>query len=412
MAIKHVRFGGISDRTHCSLFFFAGGVGIGAWASSLPLLVAKMELDKGQLGFLLLCFAFGAIALMVNVGRFIDQVRSSTLCLGGCLVFGTAISMVPFAEGLLPLGVLVSIAGAGFGTLDVSMNTEASQIERATGKHLMASFHALFSVGNILGAIFVANVGTFGGGLSECLGGAGVIVLITALSASSLARRSAGKVALNQDQHSKTAGSAGKTTMSGPQRTLVFMLGVFGFLAFLAEGGIMDWTAVYMVNSLGASASVGAYSFAVFTAAMAIGRLCGDLATKRIGHIRLLKIGGSVCGASLLVMLVTRNVPVTLVALAVCGLGVANIIPAVFASAGNVGGRAAGRAMSIVTTMGYTGLLVGPAVLGFVAQISNLTVSLGLVMLAFAAISAGSLALKPRMTKFHADRERELAEGY
>ena len=174
----------------------------------------------------------------------------------------------------------------------------------------------------------------------------------------------------------------------------------------------MDWTAVYMVNSLGASASVGAYSFAVFTAAMAIGRLCGDLATKRIGHIRLLKIGGSVCGASLLVMLVTRNVPVTLVALAVCGLGVANIIPAVFASAGNVGGRAAGRAMSIVTTMGYTGLLVGPAVLGFVAQISNLTVSLGLVMLAFAAISAGSLALKPRMTKFHADRERELAEGY
>lgn len=411
MVMKRVRHGsgiGISNRTHCSAFFFAAGIGIGAWASSLPLLVAKMGLDKGQLGVLLLCFALGAIILMVNVGRFIDQVKTSSLCLGGCLVFGLCISMVPFGEGLIPVGLLIFVAGAGFGTLDVSMNTEASQIERAMARHLMSSFHALFSVGNILGAIFVANVGALGGGLEGCLGGAGIIVVLTAICASLLALGST--ISNNVHPPAQTATPNGKPKLSMSQQALVLMLGMVAFLAFLAEGGIMDWTAVYMVNNLAASESIAAYSFAVFTAAMAIGRLCGDAATKRIGHISLLKIGGSVCSASLLIMLVTRNIPITLVALAICGFGVANMIPAVFASAGSVGGRAAGRAMSIVTTMGYTGLLVGPAVLGFVAQISNLTISLGLIVLAFAIISASSFQLARRMTKFRTSDEQLVAQ--
>ncbi|WP_246807239.1 MFS transporter [Ensifer sp. ENS05] len=167
-----------SRRTGCSVSFFAGGIGIGAWAASLPLLAAKLNIDKGQLGALLLCFALGAIALMVNVGRVSDRLGSSSLLsFGGSLVFGAAIITIPVVDGLLLSGALIVVAGAGFGTLDVSMNIEAAEIERASGRHLMSSFHALFSIGNIVGAFLVGVAVTYGGRLQECLGVAGLLIV-------------------------------------------------------------------------------------------------------------------------------------------------------------------------------------------------------------------------------------------
>jgi len=154
------------------------------------------------------------------------------------------------------------------------------------------------------------------------------------------------------------------------------------------------------VGTLGASESVGAYAFAVFSASMALGRLLGDIVTQRVGHVSILRIGGVVCGLSILAMLIAHNVVVGIVALAICGFGVANMIPAVFASAGKIGSQAAGRAMSIVTTLGYTGLLIGPALLGFIAQISSLTISLALVALSFGAISVGTVYLKRLTAEF------------
>ncbi|TCN19271.1 MFS transporter [Sinorhizobium americanum] len=396
-----------SKRVRCSLFFLAGGVGIGAWASSLPLLAAKLGLDKGQLGTLLLCFALGAIVLMVNVGRISDRFSGSyALSLGGSLVFGLAILMIPFVDGLVMVGALVLLAGAAFGTLDVSMNIEASDIERATERHLMSSFHALFSIGNIVGASLVGFLASYGGGLRECLGGAGILVLLSALSTRFVARNDTRQ----QSRATDTGATDSQATLNRSQTLLVLLFGVVAFLAFLAEGGIMDWSAVYMVDTLGSSESVGAYAFAIFAAAMAIGRLLGDGVTKRIGHVNVLRFGGLVCALSLSTMLIGNSVEISLAVLALCGFGVANMIPAVFASAGRIGSGAAGRAMSIVTTMGYSGLLFGPALLGFVAQVSSLTVSLGLVTLAFALISLGTLYLKRRLSQFR--KQTQTSESF
>lgn len=396
-----------SRRLRSSLFFLAGGVGIGGWAASLPLLSDKMALDKGELGVLLLCFALGAIVLMVNAGRYLDRLKKiHTVSLSGSVVFGLAIAAVPFVESTWLLGGLVFLAGAGFGTLDVSMNTEASALERASGRHMMSSFHALFSIGNIIGAFLVGKVAAHGGTLLECLGGAGIVVLFTTVSTVFVATGAGGQ----PSSGNLASDTAPVAPFSSSQRQLIIMFGAVGFLAFLAEGGLLDWTAIYMVDVLGASESQGAYAFAVFAAAMAIGRLLGDFAARHIGHASLLKVGGIICALSILTMLLAANPVVTLIVLTFCGLGVANMIPAVFASAGHIGAHAAGRAMAIVTTMGYSGLLLGPALLGFVAQISSLTVSLGLVMLAFVLISAGTLYLSRRIK--HYDAHSSAATGF
>lgn len=388
-----------SKRVRCSLSFFSAGIGIGAWAASLPSLSAKVGLDKGQLGILLLCFALGAIVLMVNIGRFIDRLPSSyPLSFWGSVVFGTGIFLVPFTDNLVVLGGIVFATGAGFGTFDVSINTEASEIERETDRHLMSSFHALFSVGNILGASLVGTATTYGGHLRECLAGAGVLVILTMLATLLIKQPKA------QGAPRAAAGAeiGNRVSLSSSQRLLVLLLGTIAFLAFLAEGGIMDWTAVYMVGSLNASESVGAYAFAIFASAMAVGRFLGDGVTKRAGHVNILRVGGLLCALSLLTMLLGRSIPISLFVLALCGFGVANMIPAVFAAAGKIGSNAAGRAMSIVTTMGYSGLLLGPAGLGFVAQASSLGFSLALVALAFCLIAVGTFYLDRRLKEYHA----------
>lgn len=388
-----------SSRLHCNLFFLAAGIGIGAWASSLPLLAAGVGLDKGQLGLVLLCFALGAIVLMINVGRYIDRVISSqTLSLCGSAVFGAAFLVIPFIDNPIALGGCVFVAGAAFGTLDVAMNTEASQIERESGRHLMSSFHAVFSIGNLAGAFLVGQLISHGGGLQVCLGAAGILVLALALSTRMIATN-AGHPSLGS--HSEDAAGT-NTALSAAQRALIFLLGAIAFLALLAEGGMMDWTAIYMIDILGASESHGAYAFAIFAAAMAGGRLVGDAVTRRVGHMPLIRIGGVLCAASVAILLLANNAALSLAALALCGFGVANMVPAVFASAGNVGGAAAGKAISIVSTMGYSGLLLGPALLGFLAQATSLVVSFVLIMLAFLSIAAATFQLGRRLKQHQA----------
>jgi predicted MFS family arabinose efflux permease len=383
-----------SSRLHCNLFFLAAGIGIGAWASSLPLLAAGIGLKKGQLGTVLLCFAFGAIVLMINVGRYIDRVISNQLLsLCGSVVFGAAFLAIPFIENPIVLGGCVFVAGAAFGTLDVAMNTEASQIELETGRHLMSSFHAVFSIGNLAGALLVGQLIGHGGGLQVCLGVAGLLVVALALSTRMVATKAAHRSS-NQNPEGMPSAS---TSLGAAQRTLILVLGSIAFLALLAEGGMMDWTAIYMIDILGASESHGAYAFAIFAGAMACGRLVGDAVTQRFGHVPLIRLGGVLCAVSVAILLLANSAVLSLAALALCGLGVANMVPAVFASAGNVGGAAAGKAISIVSTMGYSGLLLGPALLGFLAEATSLVVSFILIMLAFLLIAAGTFHLRRRL---------------
>lgn len=382
-----------SKRVRCCAFFLAAGVGIGAWASSLPLVSTKLEIDKGGLGFLLLGFAAGAIVLMVTIGRFMDRLQSDKLSLAGCLVFGVCILSVPMVNDVIAAALLILIAGAGFGTLDVSMNTEASHLERETKRHLMSSFHAVFSVGALLGALLVGRIVSVGGGLNICLGMAGSIVILLALGS----RLIAGGQSFDHHAGHSLSNVLKQRRLSRQQLAMVLMFGAIAFLSMLAEGGVMDWIAIYLVTELGAPESVGAYAFGTFAATMALGRFTGDMATRRIGHTDVIRIGSLVCAVSVLAMLVSGSVGITMIALALCGFGVANLVPAVFAAAGHLGRDAAGRAMSIVTTMGYSGLLLGPALLGFVAEHLTLATSFGVIAAAFILISIVSFYVGKRM---------------
>ncbi|RWC94564.1 MAG: MFS transporter [Mesorhizobium sp.] len=377
------------SRFFCSLFFLGGGIGIGAWASSLPVLSIQMNLDKGQLGLVLICFALGAILMMTNIARLIAIVPSSVLSLVGSITFGATLTALPYVGDAWPLAAIVFLAGAGFGTLDVSMNIDASALERRMRRQVMSSFHAVFSFGSLAGAFVVGQILSHGGALGVCLGVTGAGVAAVALVACT-GWNNAARLDGPADAIEATDGKFDSALTNH-----LYLLGGLAFLGMLAEGGMMDWSAIYIVTRSGGAESTGAYGFAAFATMMATGRLFGDVIANSIGQMTMLSYCTMICAGSVLVLiLMGGNLPVVLVALTVCGLGLANVVPTLFAAAGRAGGTSAARAMSIVTTMGYAGLLLGPGLLGLIAHVGSLTGSFLVILLAFIAIAVSARSVR------------------
>ncbi|RWQ59514.1 MFS transporter [Mesorhizobium sp.] len=376
------------SRQASFMVFLAGGIGIGAWAASLPSISAELQIDKGTLGFVLLCFAAGAILTMTNVGRLVPRFGTRTLCLIACTGFGLALIVAPHTPSVTSLGLVVAFAGASFGALDVLMNTDAAFLERRVGRHIMSSFHALFSVGNLGGAGICGLILSAGGNVQACLGVAGMGVVLFG---------AAGCWLSEPHVSVRKSSNEGLARLDPVQRRRLLLVGVIAFLALFSEGALMDWTAVYLVGNAGASESIGAFGFAVFAGMMAIGRMVGDAMANAFGPVRLLRLGSAASAVALAVILGISTVPVIFLALILCGFGIANVVPALFAAAGRIGGHAAGSAMSLVATLGYAGLLVGPAFIGMLAQATSLSGSLWVVFVAFAVITLAAGATRPHI---------------
>jgi predicted MFS family arabinose efflux permease len=373
-----------SSRLAVSAVFLAAGTGIGAWAACLPALSAQASLDKRELGIVLLCFALGAIAAMMSMGKVLAKHGTSLACVVCAALFGAVLVAVPYATGMAMLSVLVLVGGAAFGALDVAMNTEASAIERQSENPVMSSFHAVFSVGSLAGAGLSAQLLATGGDFATCLTAAGAAVIVLGVLAW-MRHSSAANLRLAPD-----APPLATIGLSSAQKRHLWLVGGLAFLALLTEGALMDWSAIYLVGTIGASESAGAFGFALFAGMMAFGRAIGDVATRIAGPERLLRFGAASVAAGLAAMLLFSSVTAVYVALAVCGLGISNVVPAVFSAAGRIGGDAAAVAMSRVTTLGYAGLLVGPPFIGFLAEATTLSASLWAVVSAAVVVSLGA----------------------
>jgi MFS family permease len=373
-------------RVSTSGFFLAAGLGIGSWAANLPSLSSALNLSEGELGLVLLCFALGAILTMTSSGRMIGRWGAPKICLVGASVFGCTLAAVPHASGALSLAVIVGLSGAFFGALDVAMNTDASAIEHTLQKPLMSSFHAVFSIGNFIGAAAVGLLLREGADLRVCMAAAGGLVLATSIGSALLSKR-AGQSTVSIDPAESLNGSA-----SGfQQRKLqIYLLGFLAFLAFFAEGSLADWSSIYLVRVIGTSESTGAFGFAVFAIMMAIGRSIGDLLIKRFGTAGILASSAVLAGASVWSALIASNEYIIIACLGLAGLGAANVIPAIFSATGRLGGAERGTALSRVATMGYSGLLAGPPFIGFLAEMSSLTVSLTFVVGTMFVIALGN----------------------
>jgi len=360
-------------RLAVSAIFLGNGFGIGTWAAQLPRFKAALGLSDGQLSLALLAFSLGAVALMPAIGWLTARVGSRKVTLTAAFAFAAALLLPGLAPNLASFVAASLLAGACNGALDVSMNTNATAVERYWGQAIMSSFHAFFSLGGLAGAaasgLFIAaGIDIAPTLFISCLG-LGLLFLVAAF--------------WMLEETERFAEGHGFAWPRGP----VVILAILALFCFIVEGAMVDWTAIYLQTIAGASLETAVAGFAAFSLAMTACRFMGDFAVRRLGRVRSLQFGGLLAAFGLaLAMLMPQPLPATL-GFALVGVGLANAVPVLFSTAGQMKDIPPSIGVAMVASLGYAGLLLGPPLIGFGGDIVGLRAMLGL-LIAFALAAA------------------------
>ncbi len=363
--------------------FVALGSFWGAWAALVPDMRAQSGASDGELGVALLFAGVGAIPAMLFTGRLWRRLGWWLLPVGGLLF---AAAMLPPIAATTPLALAVTAAlfGAGSGVLDVSMNAAISDVEAGTGARLMFGAHALFSLGVLVAAVATGFAREFGAEPVHVLGTVALITALIALGtigAARNARRAASGEPLGE--------------VAAPAVTAIVILAILCALAFLVEDAIQNWSALHMERNLGAGPALGGAAPGIFAGSMFLGRALGQRLGDRFSERSLLSGGALMAAVGTGILAVAPEAFVALAGLAMAGAGISMVAPALFARAGRLAGPSGrGAAIARVTAIGYTGFVIGPGLVGLLAQAINLrTAIIALALLALVVAVGGWLVM-------------------
>ncbi|MQS10970.1 MFS transporter [Streptomyces kaniharaensis] len=367
-------------RTGIALVFAVHGAAGGSFVTRIPWIQDRLDLSPAQLGAALVMPAIGSSLAMPLAGRFVHRHGGRTAVRGLLSIWCLALALPALAPSLPALCVALLVYGATAGMADVAMNAQGVEIEERLGRSIMSGLHGMWSAGGLLASGF--------GILAAHLDlDARLQLALTALVLLALAQPVCRRL---PDLRAPEEEQAPPRFALPPRSSLA--IGLVGFCAVFAEGASMDWSGVYLRDVAGASATVAAASYTAFSLTMAVSRLAGDAAIRRLGAVRATRLGGAVATTGGLLVVAADGPALAIPGFALIGVGIAVIVPLAFAAAGRIGTNPS-QAIAGVATVTYTSGLIAPAVIGALAQATSLTVSFGLVTaLAFALVpSAGAL---------------------
>lgn len=345
-------------------FFFIGGFGSASWAPLVPLLRERLSIGDDVLGLLLLCVGIGSLVTMPLAGALSSRLGCRRVLTAVSVLYAAVLLAICTVDSLWFAVPVILLFGALMGCVDVVINVAAVIVEQGIGRRIMSGMHAFWSIGGFVGA---GLYGVWGGalGLSPMQStaiAAGIILLFTGLFGRNLI----------------PYGGGGGKLIALPRGIIVFV-GIAAFIAFLSEGAVMDWSGVYLTTVRGYDLALAGMGFSVFSAAMFLMRLFGDAVVQRLGQ-RPVAVGGALlaCAGILLVMFAPVDALLYAGFFAI-GIGAANIVPVFFSLMGKQDVMPIGAAVSAVSTMGYLGILAGPAAIGFVSHMVSLQAAFGIL---------------------------------
>jgi predicted MFS family arabinose efflux permease len=293
------------------------------------------------------------------------------------------------ADSWWALGLALLCFGFGNGTIDVAMNSHAVVVERAYPRPIMASFHAMWSIGGAFAALVGAGTLAAGVPTAVTLGVTGAVCVVVSLATA--------RFLIDAAPEPEAAGGAGATPSAKPPRRLVWLLGAIAFAMMLAEGVANDWAALHAEDVLGTSTSTAAFAYGSFAVAMTAGRFATDRVAALVGPVAIVRYGAALAAFGLTLVVFTPWLPLALVGWALFGLGLSGSVPQLFSAAGNLDPRASGALMARVVGLGYVGLLAGPALIGGLAHWVplNAAFAVPVVLCVLGAVFANVLAPRP-----------------
>ena len=363
-------------RWSVSALFFVNGLLIGAWAPRIPVLMARLDITEARAGLIVLALGLGSLCVMPVFGAMVARAGSARAVRLAAWLAAPSMIWISVAPGYWSVAAAVALFGGLAGGMDVAMNANAVAVERARGRAIMSSCHGFWSLGAFAGA---GSGGWIIQQFGEVFHGIAVSAAVALVLVWAQGR-------LVQDA---PAPDAPRAPLRLPRSPLPWLLGIIALTAMIPEGAILDWAAVYLQREMGASLALAGWGFAACAATMAAMRFLGDALRRRFGAVTTLRASAAVAMAGLALAGLSATPGPAIAGFALAGIGIANMVPIAFSAAGNVPGLAAGMGLSVVTMMGYSGILLAPGSIGFLAE----RIGLGVIYLGLAAMLMVPLAL-------------------
>lgn len=358
------------------IVFLIAGLGMSSWAPLVPFASQRLQLSGASLGGLLLCLGIGSLAAMPVTGALVGRFGCRRVMFCSTLVILAMLPLLATLDKMWMMATTLMVFGAGLGMLDVAMNVQAVEVEKAARKPLMSGFHGFFSLGGILGAGAISLMLSVG--LSPLMAVSVILLLMALLLAASL------PTLMSERLHQPD-----QPWLVVP-RGFVAFLGLLCFILFLAEGAVLDWGALLLLQNPAMSTAHAGLGYAIFSVAMTLGRLTGDRIIHRFGRFPVMLTGALTASAGLALAVFLPWPQVALLAFLLVGFGLSNTVPMLFNAVGNQQDMPSNLAISAMTTLGYAGILSGPALIGFISQWLSLSGAFLLIALLLLAVAASA----------------------
>lgn len=340
------------------------GLAFGLWAMLVPFVKDRLSVDKAQLGMLLLLIATGAVISMFFTGYTAAKLGCRKTVIISTLLISVCLPVLSVSSSVALTGLFMFLFGMGLGMLDVTLNIQGAIVEESMKKHLMAGFHSMYSFGVFFGILFITY-------LLKHISSSYAAFAVTALIVILLITIIPALLTYGGDKPQKI--------FIKPTRIL-FVLGMICFIAFVAEGVILDWSALFMREVRNIPPEYAGYSFSLFYITMGIFRFLGDKTAEKFSIKTILFFSSILSILGLYIMLYVPYNAASFIGFTLAGAGLANMVPVTISAAGKYkGNMPLSIAVSAVATVGYFGTLIGPSVMGFVSELTSLTTAFSLI---------------------------------
>ena len=368
----------VSSTLATRIIFFIAGFITATWAVIVPFARGNTGVNEAQLGTLLLCLGVGALIAMPVTGWLTSRFGCRRVILVAVTLVIISTPWLSVLSNPLLLALALLVFGVGIGVTDCAMNIQAILVEKQAAKPVMSGFHGMYSVGGIAGAGFMTLLLAMGFSvLTGCLLAVAAVIIMTLVSAPGLL----------------TYANPAEGPVFAVPRGSVLIIGIICFAVFLTEGTVLDWSAVYLTDVRAIPASLGGLGYTCFAIAMTVARLIGDRIISSLGRLPVVLGGALIAAAGMAMVTFIASWPLALLGYTLVGAGCANIVPVMFSAAGLQTVMPQAVAVPAITTLGYLGVLSGPAVIGYVAHYTHLAFSFSLIMALMLVVGAVSLTL-------------------
>lgn len=349
------------------LSFFSLGFAISAWAPLIPYAQQRLNLNHANFGLLLLCMGIGSMIAMPATGALVKRWGCRPLIAVATILLTVLLPSLTIWHSLVSMAVALFIFGTAAGSLGVAINLQAVVVEKNSLRALMSSFHGMCSLGGLTGAMLVTALLAIG--LSPLMSTLSVVMILLAVSFVAIP---SALTIFEQDEQGAAEITDAPKKSSRPNGTIL-LIGMMCFIAFLSEGAAMDWGGIYLTSKYQLNPAFAGLAYTFFALSMTSGRFAGHLLLKQWGEKTIVTYSAIVAALAMVTIVMAPVWQVVVLGYALLGLGCSNIVPVMFSRVGRQNDMPKAAALSLVSTIAYTGSLSGPALIGLIGQWTSLT---------------------------------------